>query len=792
MKNSSLPRRVHWLLVAAVALLLNACAGTLAHHEGLSLLNQGKTDEALARLEEASKAAPDNMEFKLHFVTAREKLISALLASARLETTAGRFDEATERYKKVQQIDPANAQAAAGLLSVEQARQQTKLLSDAEALLNANDIDAASDKLARILKDNPRHPEAIALQRRIEEKTDRAQTLLPSLRKAFKKPITLEFRDASLKQVVEALSRHSGINAILDKDVPGNLQTTVFLRQVGVGDAIEVILSTHQLARRIVNDNTIMIYPNTAAKHGDYQDLLVKVFYLANTDAKQVMAMLKTILKMKNVFVDEKINMLVVRDTPDAIQLAERLIAAADVHEAEVMLEVEVIEVKRSRLTNLGINYPDQLVLAPLPTSGTSLTLTDLKNLNSDRIGATLTNTTINAHADVGDTNILANPRIRTKNHEKATIKIGDRVPVITTTTSSSNFVSENVQYVDVGLKLEVEPSIYPDDEISIKLSLDVSSVVREIVSKAGSLSYQIGGRNASTVLRLKNGETQILGGLISDEQRMTANRVPGLGDFPVLGRLFSSQKDDNQKTELVLSITPRLINSLAPPSHVPREFWTGTENTLRSKSLGGPAGTSGKEGAKSPASPKLATPAVTSSTTLVQIPAPAAASGPATAIPQEVPQETGDTPVTPNEAPAQNIVLQWEGKGVAKTGETFVLALKVSSAEALSGLPVQIKYDPNVLEAVEAKPGDFMGQKGAKVDFSQKIMATPGMVFVANSRVAAEGAKGEGELITLAFRALKPAERTIVSLFPATPIAPNKAALRQTAPALIGISITP
>jgi general secretion pathway protein D len=331
-----------------------------------------------------------------------------------------------------------------------------------------------------------------------------------------------------------------------------------------------------------LNDTTVMIYPDTEAKQGDNQELVVKSYFLANSEAKMVMSMLKTILKAKNVYADDKLNLLIIRDTPAMIKLVDRLVATQDVAEPEVMLEVEVLEVQRSRLLNLGIQFPNQLSLTPLASNGVTLTLQDLKDLTASGIGAALPSTVINLQRQVGDTNLLANPRIRTHNREKAVIRIGDRVPVITTTATSTGFVSENVQYIDVGLKLEVEPTIAPNNEISIKLALEVSSVTKEIISKAGTISYQIGGRNASTVLRLKDGETQILGGLITDQDVKAANRVPGLGDLPILGRLFSSQKDSSDKTELVLSITPRLIRGLVGPPFVPMEFWSGTENDPR------------------------------------------------------------------------------------------------------------------------------------------------------------------------------------------------------------------
>jgi general secretion pathway protein D len=257
------------------------------------------------------------------------------------------------------------------------------------------------------------------------------------------------------------------------------------------------------------------------------------------------------------------------------------------VADPEVMLEVEVLEVKRSRLTELGIRWPDNATfsLAP-PVIGSgptatprTMTVADLANINSSKINVGVGNVTINANQTDTDSNILANPRIRVRNKEKAKILIGDRVPVITVTTNTTGLSSsDSVNYVDVGLKLDVEPNIYLDDEVAIKINLEVSNVVREVISKSGTQAYQIGTRSASTVLRLKDGETQVLAGLINDEDRSTANRVPGVGQLPLLNRLFGSQKDDTSRSEIVLSITPRVLRGIRRPDLATAQFNSGTE----------------------------------------------------------------------------------------------------------------------------------------------------------------------------------------------------------------------
>lgn len=533
--------------VLLLALALSGCAGQAAHRQGIDLFVAGRQDEGLAKLEQASAEAPENTVFRLAYRNGRQRVAQRLLGEAVRERAAGRMDTAEAIYQRILVLDAGNADALDGLAALAKEMQRATQL-------------AATDPLP---------------------KKGEEPVMAPTLRGSFRKPATLEFRDADLRQVLEALAAHSGLNFILDKDVPP-INVTVSLRDVSVAEALELILTTHQLRQRVLGETTLLIYPDTASKLGEHQELVVRSFFLANAEAKVVATMLASILKAKNVFADDKLNLLIMRDTPAMVQLAERLVATQDVAQPEVMLEVAVVEVSRTQLSNLGVRLPNQLSLSPLPGASGVLTLFDLKNLNSGTIGASVAPLSIDLQDDREINNLLANPRIRTHNREKALIRIGDRVPVITTTATSTGFVSESVQYVDVGLKLEVEPTIYPNDEISIKLALEVSSVVRENTSKSGTVSYQIGARNAATVLRLKNGETQVLGGLINDDDRHNANRFPGLSRLPVIGRLFSRESNNIQKTELVLSITPRIVRGLAPPVDVPGKYWSGTENDPR------------------------------------------------------------------------------------------------------------------------------------------------------------------------------------------------------------------
>jgi general secretion pathway protein D len=583
------------LTTAFIALGLAGCASP-GLNEGRELIAAGQTEAGIARLRTGLAEEPDNIELKAYYHTQRERLTSNLLTQAQQDLDAGRFDAAEATLRKALALHPENPRAHSLMDNLATARQHQQALQTAIEALAAHPAEA--EQAARlILAQAPGHAGALALLQQLQA-TRAADELNPrELGAAYRKPITLEFRDTTLRNVFDMIARQSGINFIFDKDVRLDVKATLFARNTPIADAVDMLLMTGQLSKKVVNPNTLLIYPDQPLKQKAYQELLVKSFYLGNADAKTTMAMLRTLIKAKDLFVDERLNLLVIRDTPEAIRLAEKIIAVQDLAEPEVMLDVEVLEIKRGRLLDLGIQYPNQFSLLNLPPATTStigqggvvtnttppasvLTVESLKNITASQIAISPT-PTVNLKKEDSDVNILANPRIRVKNREKAKIHIGDKVPVITSNTTSTGVISESVSYLDVGLKLDVEPSVLMRDDVQIKVGLEVSNIVREIRSGSGTLTYQIGTRNAGTTLRLKDGETQVLAGLISDEDRSTASRIPGLGDLPLLGRLFSNQRDERSKTEIVLLITPRVLRSDATRQPALTEFRGGTQNTI-------------------------------------------------------------------------------------------------------------------------------------------------------------------------------------------------------------------
>lgn len=587
-----------------VAWLLVACApGGELVRSGKELIEQGKPEEGLSQIDKALALDPGNTEYRLLAMRQREAQLNKLIKQGDAARDAQHFDDAQAAYQRALGFDAANNRARSGLEDVAQLRRQQRRLDEAEAALTQGNRDEAEQRLRQVLAENPAHVRAQALRRQLDE-TSGAQTepTEPVLKARLRKPVTLDFREANLKSVFDALSRSTGINFVFDRDVKPDIKVTLSISNLSVDDVIGVLTVTNQLERKTLNDNTVLIYPNTPDKQKDYLELSVKTFYLSNTEAKTVVTMLKTVLKTKDLYADDKLNTITMRDTPNAIRLAEKLIATQDLAEPEVMLDVEVLEVKRSRMTEIGIDPPGKFTVLNIvqnpdtvvstatgattvrnnTLTTTQLTLDKLRGIKGSTVG--IDNPSVNLRAENGDTNILANPRIRVKNREKAKILIGDRVPVITTNSMPNVGTSESVSYLDVGLKLDVEPNVFLNNEVGVKVSLEVSNIVKEVRSRSGSLTYQIGTRLATTELRLKDGETQALAGLISDEDRKGAAGLPWLIDLPVLGRLFSNERSDRSKTEIVLLITPRVVRNLATGPASNSEQAGGTE-----KSVGAP-----------------------------------------------------------------------------------------------------------------------------------------------------------------------------------------------------------
>ena len=745
--------------VLFLCLFLGGCAAQQAYREGMDFMRQGRYEEAVRKLEAANRLATDNMEYRKDLLRAREQGGNLLIQAGNNARVAEQYDAAEEAYEQARRVDPSNGRAEVGAQAVRMDRRHAAILDEARAAFGKSDWDGATAQLRRILIENPNHRAALDLQRQVNERLARDLTAAPSLRASLKKPITLQFRDANLRTVFEALTRTSGINVLLDRDVRADVKTSIFVKDTSVEDAIDLLLLQNQLAKKILSDNTVFVYPNLPAKSRDYQDLKVRTFRMVYADAKLMQTIIRTVLKTQDLVINEKSNSLVMRDTPDAIRLAEKIIADQDVPDPEVLIEVAVLEISHNALSEIGIQWPDTVTLTPQPrdASGTPVTtnvsLRDLRRAH-DILVTPVPSIAISAHLDRGDVNLLASPRIRARNKEKAKIHIGDRVPVLTNsvtpTATGAPVVTGSVQYLDVGLKLDVQPDIHADGEIGIAVNMEVSNIVQQVTNAvSGSVAYQIGTRTASTTLRLKDGETQVLAGLIDDEDRKSANMVPGLGELPVLGRLFSSHRKDAKKTEIVLSITPRIVGRTSLQEAYLMEFWSGTATNLRNApfTLRQTGSVSLSSGTAAPVAPgRPGTPAQ--------------------------PQRPGvsTAPASPAVAVPRPMSFLWQGPAQAKAGDKFTLALSAQVAEPMAELDLVISFDSALLKALEAVEGSFVKLNNASAGFTREINQDAGQITIRLAGPADKGARGAGSVVSITFEATGSAETAQVSVAQVAP----------------------
>lgn len=694
--------RAAFLLFAAV-LALAGCATNKAFEDAKQALMAGEQDRALGLFEQAAKQSPDNAEIRATLYRQREVAIARHLAQAEAARIAGNREAAAAALDRVLAMDARNPRAISMRDQLLRGVRHDAMVTEANAMFVRKDVSGAEARVRNVLGQDGSHAGARELLRQIEETRPKQQTPA-ALGDMFQKTVTLEFRDTSMRNVFEAIARSTGINFVFDKDVRPDIKVTLFVRNTTVAEVMRLILITNQLERSVLSENTVLIYPNTAAKVREYKELITRTFFLVNAEAKQVQNLIKTVIKTKDIYIDERLNVIVMKDTVDAVRLAEQLVESVDVAEPEVMLEVEVLEVSSNKMKELGIDFPDQIgygILTPnISTTTSNLGVTT----NSTTLGGQLLQGNINLKdtnglvvpyvsnpglilnlkAQDGAANLLANPRIRVKNKEKAKVHIGEKLPVFTTTSTANVGVSASVTYLDVGLKLDVEPLIHPEDDVDIKMTMEVSSIVKEVTGPQSSLAYQVGTRSTATSLRLKDGETQILAGLISDEERTSASRLPGLGHLPLIGKLFSSERGSNNKTEIVLLITPRIVRNLSRPAHIAPALPAGTEAAVGAASLS--IRQSGKDqGMRLSSSGGGVAP----SAGAVQFASPSRAVQP----------EPAPAPEPEDEAGGAELRMQSSGE-VTAGGEAGVI-VSMTAGAGVRNATIEIVYDPNVLTAL-------------------------------------------------------------------------------------------
>ncbi|MDL1864341.1 general secretion pathway protein GspD [Betaproteobacteria bacterium PRO5] len=582
------------ILILLLLALITGCAMHTTRNpsflEGKRLIAEGRLEEGLGKLEQAAREEPDDREVGATLARERDTIIGQILFEADNARLAGNLDQAEQNYQRVLNIRANSERAREGLNAVDLERRHIVLVNQAKEALAHGDVDGAEKIVRGVLADNPMQSEARQLIKALSERIARAEMSELSLITEFSKPITMEFRDTPMKTMFELISRTAGINFVFDRNVQQEATASIFVRDNSIEDVLKLLLLTNQLAYKVLNSNTLLIYPDTPAKQKDYQELVVRSFHIANTDVKQMVAMIRGLVKARDIYVNEKLNLFVIRDTLAMIRLVERLVAINDFPDPEVMLDVVVLEVKRDSTLDLGPNMPTSVTFSAVPGIGTPaqaaadsvVKMSMIKNTGFEGLRSFTINN--QARIDFGRTltnaDVLANPRIRVKSREKAKIHIGNKEPVFTVTNTANVGSAASATYIDVGLKFEVEPVVRTNNEVTLKALLEVSSNLGEKRSGGGdnaATAIVIGTRTAETVLELRDGETQVLAGLIQDDLSRVRSGIAGLTDIPVLGDIFSKQVRKHNKTEIILLITPHIVRNVIQPNHFESEFYSGT-----------------------------------------------------------------------------------------------------------------------------------------------------------------------------------------------------------------------
>ncbi|PLX92217.1 MAG: hypothetical protein C0621_09880 [Desulfuromonas sp.] len=803
--------RIYKVGALLLLLYLMGCSGQRAFYQAEELVQLGEYDQAVDLYFEAVAAKPKNREYAMKLHDARTKAAQNHALTARVLAAEGDFSSAKEEYQLALGFDPSFEIARQELSEVEANSRIADLLNEAEELYRARRLGPARDRADQVLQMIPNQPQAKA----IIDKVRQGRSLVMDgfeLDVASEQPITLKFKNTSIQDAFNILSKLSGINFIFDEEIKSE-DMSVFLENATFPQALELMLRLNQLEKKVLNSKTIIVYPKTRDKEKQYRDQIIQTFYLSNIDAKKAVNLLRTMLQLRKVYVHEELNALVVRDTPDVIRLCQQMLEGADRADSEVTFDLELIEVNHADALSFGpklstysfggglgkmtsttsdsgvVTTAGKIVSSAL--SPGDLTTNLVEGLDGLQSFYTLPTATFDFLKTLTDAEVLANPRIRVKNKEKAKVHIGTREPVITVTINGDNR-SDNVQYVDVGVKLNVEPNIQLDDSIVTKLNLEVSSVSGRQTTESGTVALTITTTTAETGLTLRDGERTIIGGLVRDDKSNSRQTLPILGDLPLIGNLFTSHSKNKSKREILLSITPHIVKNINLPTPLEATIWSGGEDDLK---VGPTFGTFAEsfvaetEKPRSTVAPALSQPVLPSLDHRNVAPAPdSSTEGESAPVsPEPLPQElfpldegpgNGDGAAVPQppEVGANDFVLppeetvllppleippvgdgslQLEGPTSVAVGEIFPLQVSIAAANRLYSAPLFVDFDPALFELIGAEEGDFLRQGDVPTVFTSSGNSNKGLIIVGLKQgVGGKGVSGEGVLFTLNLRA--------------------------------------
>jgi general secretion pathway protein D len=699
-------------------------------------------EDAYNFYKQAYDLKPKELRYRSAFERTRFEAAAEIVHNGQKLREAGKLDEAVAAFQKALAIDPTLYIANQELIRTQ------KMINDQRSP----------------------QPQAagppIGLERRIHEASGPVE-----LAPISNIPITVKLTDKS-DTVFRTIGQLAGINVLFDPDyTPRPIK--VELNGVTLEEALEITALESKTFWRPVTGNTIFVAADNAAKRKELEQSVLKTFYLSNlsqpTELQDVVNAIRAVLDVQRVQQLLSQNALVVRGTPDQIALAQKLVEDLDKARPEVIVDIAVMQVSKDKSRTLGINPPSSATVqlqsninssTSTTTTGTTTTgttstgsttgieLNTLGSLNATDFQVTIPSANLSAVMGLSDTKLLQNPQIRALDGQKASLKIGDRVPVATGSfqpgiggVGINPLVNTQFQYLDVGVNIDITPHVHQNGEVTLKIAMDVSAVTGQ--QNIGGISQPIiGQRKIEHEIRLKDGEANLLGGIMEDQQTKQLSGIPGLAQIPILKYLFGQTTQDHSENEIVFAIVPHIIRTPELNEINQRAIQIGTANAIElhkvSKVMSpspSPASPAAGQGAPSgiavanqPANPAAATPP----------PGRPAAGGQAGVAAAGTPSFLFDPPTIQ-----------------ATKGNTFAVNLLISGAQNVYSVPVQLNYDPKMLQLVNVSNGGFLSQDGQVVTLVHREDETLGQSQITASRPSgAGGVSGQGAVVTVTFEA--------------------------------------
>lgn len=728
----------------AIILLLVAIAALPAlADKAKDLYNKGRDAEARQQYEaafqfyrQAYQLKPKDLRYRAAFEHARFDAGAEAVHRGQKLREEGKLQEAVAEFQKALAIDPSS------FIAQQELTRTLKLLNDQQ---------------------NP-PPQAAgaptSLERRIHEAGGPVE-----LAPISNVPVTLKMLNTKSDVVYRTVGQLAGINVLFDPDYTPR-PINVDLNGVSLEDALEITALESKTFWRPVTPNTIFVATDNPAKRKELEQSVLKTFYLSNlsqpTELQDVVNAIRAVLDVQRVQQLLSQNALVVRGTPDQIALAQKLVEDLDKARPEVIVDIAVMQVSKDRSRTLGLNPPTSatLTLQPninqtttttptvnpitgLPTPGTTtngttnngISLNTLGNLNATDFQVTIPSANLSAVMNNSDTKLIQNPQIRALDGQKASLKIGDRVPVATGSfqpgiggVGINPLVNTQFQYLDVGVNIDITPHVHANGDVTLKILMDVSAVTGQ--QNIGGISQPIiGQRKIEHEIRLKDGEANLLGGIMEDQQTKSLSGIPGLAQIPILRYLFGQTTQDHSENQIVFAIVPHIIRGTDVQEINQRPIDIGTATTIELRHVAA----------------KTQTPVPNGQSSIT--PAPANPAGP------NQPPTRQSNPAQPS-TPAASFLFDPPTIQATK-GNTFAVNLLISGAQNVYSIPVQLNYDPKILQLVNVSNGGFLSQDGQAVALVHREDETLGQSQITATRPpGAGGVSGQGAVVTMTFEA--------------------------------------